>query len=1306
MPFDPTLSLIYQSNFYTYIITLCFIFFTSSLTLIPNFMRTKTLLFLMLLSCGVLNAQDTIKTLIITEARLDDARHTYVEITNMGTTPVNLAQFELGVIGAWDQPYAPGANNWFMLPNKELAAGKSFVVAGVYDWNPKMWVKDPDHFQRILNKKEFWTLADVKLHFPESPKQPNPDDSVTRYNAILGLWNGRDCLYLRQHISETDSVVVDQVNGVFANPNGTRAEPKGALDVAGVTAATNNATLVRKFKIKQGNTDFETGRGQDLAESEWIPLPLQLGHWEMMRKLFWTAGNHGDYKLDPSTLTSSTVDIDWTKNIITVPWGVRNDDSIMSEFSKAPGIAWHYAYAPSYADSAYVSIRNGDILTLYACGDELDMREFTLKVAAPTADANWVMPMNVPNADGFYAGTGPMFMVSANKNGVLDTIQGANYRGITFATRVDTLFKYLEKAPKASWEIIWVDGNVRTDLKTGDKLKVTAENGETREYFIKADDYRPSHDAFLSSITWPDIPEDFKVLYGWLGDTIPNYEPTKYEYKVQVPLDTYGIPALVGKNANSNGKVTVAKPTNLYGGPENRTMTFTSVAEDDTSVRVYNVLLEKERSHENLQPWAGDPFISQFIWQEQWDNTFIEVMNPGTDILDMSNYMFCFGYVNSPAEAITRLGQPGDSTNRYGKYIPGYKWKTGAAWATDPAVAEQDLNVNPLVYPGDVFVLGDIRSTGNSGYPWWASQQCDIDFGHLPWGNEKVNAWTALKQWSGANWYLFKIDNDSVKLGTKPALDPNDFTLIDVFGSGDGSDPVVGGEAIHQIIGYTRKPEIYKGNPEFKGSFGTDVATSEWTMVDEKYYNALSTPWPQNWLQVAVGIGSHFMNDVSIYKSTVASNAYKVSLGYLSPQTIRGLASNVKVADLYNNLIKADTGQKFAVRSAYNGAILGSTAVLKEGDTLIVKSADLKNVTKYVVSLTPLDDNALLTSDTYDIAVTGATGSVSGFDYGTKLKDIADGVTAPETATFAVIDAAGAYVPYKMLNYDTLYVDQMVNSQIYFEVIAENGINKIVYQLTPNTMETDAFVTSSVYDVDQEASLINLVPDGIATSGLMNDLVPAPGATMKLYDKMGYDRMFGRVMKDDKLVVTASDEVTTKAYYLQMLGDVSYSLAYVLSDAYSVDQVGYTIWGYFDETTSVADLIANLIPAPGASVKVTDAAGVENTGSLVMGDKVVVTSGNGANVVNYVLLFPTGINNQNQNSISIYPNPTSDRVTISGLMSGNRIRVNNIMGVVVLDKTAQLDKEVLSLQGQRFGIYFITVSNADGVVGRYKLILK
>jgi hypothetical protein len=1270
-------------------------------------MRTKTLLFLLLLSCGVLNAQDTIKTLIITEARLDDARHTYVEISNVGNTPIELSQFELGVIGAWDAPYLPANNFWFMLPERVLAAGESFVVAAVYDWNPKMWLKDPDHYSRILNKKEFWTLADVKLHMAESPIQPTVGDSVTPYSNVMGLWNGRDCIYLRQHISATDSAVVDQVNGIFNGTDGRRAD-KGAADVAGVTDATNTTTLVRKFSVKQGNLDFLAGKGEDLAESEWIPIPLQLGHWEMMRSLFWTVGNHGDYKLNPTTLTSATSDINWTTHVITVPWGVRNDDSIMSEFAKKPGIAWHYTYAANHADSAYVSVRNGDTLTLYACGNDLEMINFVLHVAPPTDDANWVIPMNVPNSDGLFAGTGPLFMVSQHKDNVMDTIQGASWRGVGFATRVDTLFKYLEKAPAATWRIEWVDGNVRTDLITGDKLIVTAHNGDIREYYIKVDGYRPSHDALLSSITWPDIPEGFTDLYGWIGDTIPNFKNTVTDYKVLVPYSTKGIPALIGKNENVNAKVAIQKPTNLYGEPGDRTLTFTATAEDDTTQMVYNILLEKEKNPADLQHWDGEPFISQFIYHDQWNNTFVEIVNPRPTVLDMSNYMLCTGYFNTPADAISRLANPADSTNRYQKYIPGYKWKNGAAWATDPGIAVQDLNVNPQVYPGDVFVMGDIRGWEQSGYPWWASKQCDIDFAHLPWGNETVGAGNAINPWFNANWMLFRIDNDSVKNGTKPATDPNDFTLIDVFGAGDYSNPVVGGVNLDQIHGYTRKPEIYKGNPEFRGSFGTDQETSEWIELSEAILRARNVGWPDYWLQVASGIGSHFMNDVTLYKSTVSSNIYKVSQGFASPQQIKGVVTNTTVDGFYGNIIKADTGQNLIVRSALNNAILGATDAVMNGDTLVVKSADTINITKYVILVSDegLSSDALLTSTEYEISADGENGTVSGFEYGTLLKDVVDGVTAPEGAEFAVVDAEGAYVSQKLLNFDTLYVDQQVNANIFFEVIAENGINKIVYQLTPNALESDAFVTSSVFDVDQEASLINLVPNGTSAIGFLAYLVPSPGATLQIIDKLGYERMFGTVVKDDKLVVTAMDEVTTKTYYLQMLGDVSYSLAYVLSDAYAVNQVTYGIWGWFDETTTVAAFIANLTPAPGASIMVTDADGVENTGTLAMGDKLVVTSGNGLNIVNYSIDFPTGIKNQNQNSINIYPNPTSDRVTISGLMSGNRIRVNNIMGVVVLDRTAQLDKEVISLQGQRYGIYFVTVSNADGIVGRYKLILK
>jgi hypothetical protein len=187
---------------------------------------------------------------------------------------------------------------------------------------------------------------------------------------------------------------------------------------------------------------------------------------------------------------------------------------------------------------------------------------------------------------------------------------------------------------------------------------VTAENGAVKEYFIKVEGYRPSHNAYLSTITWPDIPEDYRGIFGWMGDTIPNFSDQKYEYKVQVPADVNGIPALVAKTQDINAKLEVDRASNLYGTVADKTVTFTSTAEDDTSVLVYKVQLEKEKDPANIQPWSSDPFISQFVWQDQWASGFMEVANPGNRPLDMSNYMFCFGYVNNPSDAITRLQLP------------------------------------------------------------------------------------------------------------------------------------------------------------------------------------------------------------------------------------------------------------------------------------------------------------------------------------------------------------------------------------------------------------------------------------------------------------------------------------------------------------------------------------------------------------------------------------------------------------------------------------------------------------------------
>jgi uncharacterized protein (DUF2147 family) len=50
-------------------------------------------------------------------------------------------------------------------------------------------------------------------------------------------------------------------------------DPGSAWDVAGVTGATNEQTLIRKYGINSGNTDWASSAGTDAANSEWIVKP-------------------------------------------------------------------------------------------------------------------------------------------------------------------------------------------------------------------------------------------------------------------------------------------------------------------------------------------------------------------------------------------------------------------------------------------------------------------------------------------------------------------------------------------------------------------------------------------------------------------------------------------------------------------------------------------------------------------------------------------------------------------------------------------------------------------------------------------------------------------------------------------------------------------------------------------------------------------------------------------------------------------------------------------------------------------------
>ncbi len=1322
-------------------------------------MRLKLLLAMLTVSGGLLMAQDTIKTLVITEARFDRAEQAFIEITNMGTEALNLSDFEFGTLTPWDNLLAvegtdpveyvpwpagcPQIDNHSIerLPDLVLAPGESYVIGVANDFTEENYARDVELFgwsqdwgQEFLTSPKLMDLIDLQVHAYESPGGTNAygdSDSTSasdiprlNYATSLEDWNGRGVHYLRHHISPTDSAIIDQIGWIGDEGDGTNPDA-GYVDVAGVEGALGGSYyLMRRFDVKQGNPTFVTGI--DLTDSEWIPIPHRntaSQYGEKNSGPFWTVGNHVNAQL--TDLSSSTLDLDLITMTITVPWGVRNNDSIMGQIDWTPGIAWHYDYAPSHEDSAYASVRTGDILTLYAVGNTLQTASFALQVLDPPANENRVVPKyhiidennagDNPERIGSYEGAGIPYDVT-------DDLAQDIISELPFACRVDSLMKYLELPPKATYEFVWVDGVERTDLMEGDLLRITAEDGTSvKDYYLDLQNYRESRDARLSSITWPDIPEFYKGIFGWLGDTIPGFAAAVENYVVQVPADVDGIPALVGKTWDANATMEVDRAVNLFGSAADRTVTFTVAAENDTTITEYTVQLEKQKKAEHVQPWAGEPFFSQIVFRDQWSNGFMEIVNPGTDAIDMSDYLISFHVGDNPADAITSYSGVVDYDTRYTKYIPGRIWADTVTWAADPGKAVQDLNVNTTVYPGDVFVIADINSTGQSyascGYGgegnWQAEEQADINMGEVgrypnPW--ESPPGAPTLDAWWGVHFYLYKIigeGGDSVRNGTKAANDPNDFLLLDTWGGEGTEQPTINGELMDQTTGYVRKPQYYAGKTGLAESWGTDHETSEWIMTNRPYFNSIGVGWCLDILRICDGLGSHFMNEVTVYRSTVASLVYKVTTGYSMDEEIRGATTGTTVDYFLLNLIKADEGQALMVKSG-GVEITGATA-LAHGDSLYVVSADLVNTSRYHIEVTDegLSDDAVLTSTSYTILFNPAV-LVTGFEIGTLLKDVVAGVDVPAGAAMNVIDVNDAYVPLKTINFDTMYVDVMATSVVYFEVIAEDGLTKIVYQLMPLGDASDAYVTSSVFEVDQDALLIGLIPEATTVGAFLSNLVPATGATWVLLDKLGHERTEGIVVQDDRLIVTAADGVTTKTYYLSMLEEIANYLAYVISDVYLVDQEGLTISGAsVTGDVSVADFTGNLTPAVGATMEVQDNAGSGKADADMLADEdmLQVTAGNGVNVVTYAIeLDHTGIGETPDAGVRIYPNPSTGQLYVEGAEPGNRIHLYNTVGVALRDVTVFSGVEAISLDDQPDGMYFITISDGESVVGHYKVI--
>ena len=173
------------------------------------------------------NSNNEVVNLYFSEYAEGSSNNKYVEIYNASSTSVDLSNYQV-----------KGTNNgtaWGDNGERELSLTGTLASNSVYV------ISTDAADQSILNK------ADLSLPY-ESPVHYNGNDAI-------GIF-GKDS-------SGSFTVILDVIGVESSDPG-----PAG-WNVAGVSGATKDHTLVRKASVIKGNTNWENSAGTSSSDSEW-----------------------------------------------------------------------------------------------------------------------------------------------------------------------------------------------------------------------------------------------------------------------------------------------------------------------------------------------------------------------------------------------------------------------------------------------------------------------------------------------------------------------------------------------------------------------------------------------------------------------------------------------------------------------------------------------------------------------------------------------------------------------------------------------------------------------------------------------------------------------------------------------------------------------------------------------------------------------------------------------------------------------------------------------------------------------------
>ena len=1079
--------------------------------------------------------------LIITEVRPDAQSTAYVELTNMGDTAIDLEPFTLHSVhyNTRCTEYSDSAISFNRLNSAVdntigkiflkgvLQPGESFVVANVWDANNSRGTGIPNHNIAIAQIGNQFGHRDESLNQNGWINKPEWQcfgrDSVDMdptYNAQDQFVRGEETAgYLIHWRYQTDSLswdstYIDQFNhfwypdenaaaGINHNMKGYRNDP-----IAGVINAMNTSVMVRKANITKGNLNWNQSRGTDATTSEWLVIPKN----QSKDLAFTTVGNHGVFDLDFSVKDPSKIIVD--DNNLSVPWEMIRGVSLSRYFNFKEGMSWSYELVSSFEDSASYIARPGDKFSLYSVGTRVNQWNFTLRVREPKPDVALVFPKRRLLVD--------EEEILDEETGILDTVytrywsNGFVYAlaegpeidsiiNVPFATRTDSLLKYLVKPEKATWEFIFVDGNQRVDLQFGDKLKVQSN----------------------------------------IGDTFPEFTPLKTDYIVELRYVAKQFPALQFKPQDLRAKVEVENAISIDGNLQQRTTSVTVTSESDTISNTYHFVFQKQGVP--VQPNVAEPFISEFVHGITTQGWAVEIYNPGTEDLDLSRYMYVAGALSQTwQEAVETCVSDGQYTSGDGikiyqtHYVPSKRWAadgTLAEWSAIPdeenpyvgkGFLKDDNQTDPWVKGGDVWVMG-VGTSGNAQQTK-IRQESDFIFRGSTADNT-VFAWDSTKIlhretpiWNnpGHNMWLLKLigeKGDSILDGTKDVRDASAYELIDRWEIiGDSLAGRAGVKGMNWNM--KRKPHITKGNLDRMGGANETAESSEWEIHK-------TTDFDFNNNDAVANLGIHTMNPVTTYLSTVTSIVLKVTPGYQGANlTITGNITDYTAATIELVLDKADDSQTFAFMRG--DTELAANETLADADRLVVTSGDGKSITNYTLVNALLDDDTSLSAkEGSGLSING--NKIMGATPGMTLKEAISNLEAGDNSIINILDANGFLQPLAVHNLDTLIYDVLVSENLIIEVIAQNN-EKAWYSFDFGLASNEAILFSNILPIDQENKRIMEFPRNSTSPSMLSMLFANEGATIRILDKAGFERTTGYLNVDDIVEVTAPDGVTTVVY--------------------------------------------------------------------------------------------------------------------------------------------------------------------------------